>query len=254
MEECHGGHPVGELVEHEAVDYEALLKTISIDQEANMVTIGDQRFEVESIRPSVGSKKWAFKLKGRPEVLKVVRPDTNNHHNIFKSFSQTIDREKILDEFQVPHTKITGRDPHGPPYRYCTQEVITRGVSVADLIRSHSLTEEDVRTIAEIVNRFEKSKLWQLDTNPHNWFRIKNDDGTSSLTYVDGKVYRYDEQWEFKRVGLLQWTDPSFIERGQEFSASIPKEKEVVEFSKLWREGDEKLTWWKRYLSPAIAP
>ncbi len=238
----------------EAVNYQALLSSISIDQKARNLRIGDEEFALESVTPNIGSKKWTFKLRGRPEVIKVVRPDTHSHHNVFKSFSQIIDREHILDTYGVPHMKVTGRDPQGPPYRYCTQEVAERAVSVADLVRTRSLTEDDIRQITTIINKFEKGKVWQLDTNPHNWFKIAHADGTSSLTYVDGKVYHYDEKWEFRRIGLLQWTDPSFIERGAEFSAAIPQEKEVAEFNRRWREGGEELATWRSSLDTVIAP
>jgi ubiquinone/menaquinone biosynthesis C-methylase UbiE len=237
----------------EAVDYRALLSSISIDREHKSVRIGEDEFLIESAKPQVGSKKWTFKLQGRREVLKIVRPDTHSHHNVFKSFSQVIDREHILDSYGVPHMRITGRDPAGPPYRYYTQEMAEHAVSVADLVRTHSLEAEDIRQIAAIINKFEKGKVWQLDTNPHNWFRVAHPDGTSSLTYVDGKVYRYDEKWEFKRVGLLQWVDPSFIQRGAELSAAIPQEKEVAEFHERWKQ-DEALALWRSELDSDIAP
>ncbi len=238
----------------EAVDYGHLLTTLSIDREKAAISVDDITFEVESPIPAVGDKKMVFRVKNKSEVLKIVRLDTRNPHNSFKSMLQTIERGNILEEYGVPHARVTNRDPEGPPFRWFTQERIEGGTSAAELIANGELTESDVRQLAELVNKFEKNKLWQLDTNPHNWIRKQNEDGSASLVYVDGKVYRYDEQWEFRRIGLLQWTDPEYIKRGAEFSAAIPHSKNAEDFKAVWQNGGGQIDWWKKYLDPAVAP
>jgi ubiquinone/menaquinone biosynthesis C-methylase UbiE len=239
----------------EAVDYQKLLNTIKINEEEHTVTIDDNVFFVESIKPLIGAKKMVFKIKGEKRVLKLVRPDTHNHHNSFKALFQTIERERVLEEYGVLHPKVIDKDPLGPPYRYLVQEEVAEGsMSIAELILRNELREDDVRAIAEIVNKSEKGKFWQLDTNPHNWHKVTNEDGSSSLVYVDGKVYRYDELWAFRRVGLLQWINPTFIKNGRPLSADIPKETDFKDLQKRWEQGGCVLDIWKKYLDPSVAP
>ena len=236
-----------------AVDYQKLLDTIVVSEEDGKVRIDEKVFEIAHVPPLLGSKKMAFQLKDKPLMLKLVRPNTNNHHNAFKSLFQTIDRQKVLEEYRVPHTKVLEYDAKGPPYRYLVQEM-AEGESIAELIRADLLTEEDVRQMAEIINRFEKGRVWQLDTNPHNWVRRTKSDGSTELVYVDGKVYLYDEEWEFKHVGLWQWFDKQYVEKSTWKTAAIPKAQDVAVFYALWHEAPSALAWWKKYLDPAVAP
>jgi len=237
----------------EGIDYEKLLNAVKIEQESAIAKVGEKTFELESPTPVVGTKKMAFFLKDGVGILKIVRPDTKNHHNAFKSLFQTIARENILEEYGVPRAKIIDKDPEGPPFRYLVQEAI-RGTSAADLVLRGELTERDIQQIASIINRFEKGKLWQLDTNPHNWLKVTGENGETSLVYVDGKVYRYDEEWEFKRVGLLQWLYPHYIQEGHPLSASIPKDTDFEELKTAWKEGGPVIDMWKKYLDSSVAP
>lgn len=238
------------------VDYQKVLSSIEIDRENNKVRIGDHEFEVESTEPLVGTKKFVFRLHGgRPCVLKVVRPDTYNDHNVFKSMYQVIERQKILRHYKTPHLKIIEHDPEGPPFRYVVQEAVPENaLSAVDLIQKDMLKEEDVKQMAKIINAYEKGKEWQLDTNPFSWFRLTRSDGSTQMVYISGKVYRYDEQWAFKRVGLLQWVDPQYIRQGRNFSAAIPSYKSFEIFQQKWREDGEHINWWGKYLDSVIRP
>lgn len=241
-----------------AVDYQAVKDSISVDGENGVVTIGDKQFKVsEDQKPLQGSKKTVYRLEGDlPRVLKVVRKDGINDHTIFKAMFQSITRESLLDEYRVPHMRILEVDPQGPPYRYFVQEAIPEGsVSAATLITEGSLTEIDVAQMASHINSFELSKKWQLDTNPFNWYRVTKPDGTTEMVYIDGKVYPYDEKWEFKKIGLLQWTDPRYVSGLTTRSATIPKVKEYEALVQGWPDAaDEKIKWWKKNLSPLLQP
>ena len=76
------------------------------------------------------------------------------------------------------------------------------------------------------------------------------------MVYVDGKIYRYDEAWEFRRVGLLQWLRPEYVsEENVAYSANIPKAHEYVALKEQWNNLDEEhVLWWKKYLSPVLQP
>jgi len=71
---------------------------------------------VESTKPMLGTKKRVFRLRDKPsQILRVARDDTDNDHNVFKSFFQTVKREHILIEYNTPYLKILESDPLGPP-------------------------------------------------------------------------------------------------------------------------------------------
>jgi ubiquinone/menaquinone biosynthesis C-methylase UbiE len=241
-----------------AVDYQKLKETISFDKEKGIVTIGEQAFSILKDQEVVsGSKKVIYWLEGQPpRVLKVVRQDGLNDHAIFKAMYQSIVREDILDEFKIPHVRVLETDPQGPPYRFFVQEAIPQGsVCAVDLIHNQALTETDISQMASYINQFELGKKWQLDTNPFNWYRVKISDTETQMVYVDGKVYRYDENWEFRRVGLLQWLDPRYTEGLKNHSATIPKAKEYSELQSNWEARDDQYCqWWKRYLNSFIQP
>ncbi|OHB21177.1 MAG: hypothetical protein A3J67_04650 [Parcubacteria group bacterium RIFCSPHIGHO2_02_FULL_48_10b] len=245
-----------------AINYAEILKTIVHDPAARSVRIGNKEFHLENEEPTRGSKKLIFTLKGEPaRLLKTVRPDTLNPHNAFTSLFQTIERERILDDYHIPHTRIQGYDKEGPPYRYLIQDATPKTAqSAADLIRTGTLTEDDIREITEFIGIFEQEKKWQLDTNPFNWFRVEEAGKTPHLVYVDGKVYRYDERWEFRRIGLLQWLNPNYVARAVDNSAAIPTAQESQRLSAAWKSSapgefhPEMLVWWKRHLNPSITP
>lgn len=236
-------------------DYRQLFSTIEVDHDGQLIRIGNEQFRVTG-EPIMGTKKIIYRLADYPDqVLKVVRADTHNDHNVFKSMYQIVERQPVLDQYQVPHLKILSADPNGPPYRYLIQEAApAEAVSAAELIKSGQLSEEDSRQMADIVNRFEQGKVWQLDTNPFSWFRIPTPDGQTKMTYASGKVYRYDEQWEFRRVGLLQWLQPEYVASGENYAATIPLAKDYHHLQADWPAGSKQIDWWKKYLDPRLQP
>lgn len=239
------------------VDYQKLKETIQIDEQKGVVTIDGKEFEVEKGREIKGSKKQVFWLKGEPRrVLKVIRKESVNEHAAFKAMYQAVEREDILDLYEVPHMRVLEKDPNGPPYRYYIQEGVPQdGVSAADLIASNALTKRDITQMAGYINRFELGKTWQLDTNPFNWYRVVDDKGESQMVYIDGKVYRYDENWEFKRIGLLQWIKPDYVINLPNSTALIPKATEYEELVEGWKNNnDEVVSWWRQALNPQLQP
>jgi len=240
----------------EEVDYQKILDSIHVDLEKEVVTIGDQEFQIDRESMKIGTKKIILRLKEHPDlILKFVRNDTRNNHNVFKSMYQIIERQKILDEFGVQHFKIVDSDKQDPPFCYVVQEKAPdNAFSAADLIMQGSLTEEDIRQIAEIVNKFEKSKKWQIDSNPFSWFRVTKEDGSTQMVYASGKVYLYDEAWEFRKIGLLQWIDPEYIKQGKDFCAAIPTKKDYKEFWQRWQNGGGVIDAWKKYLDIRLQP
>lgn len=244
--------------EIKTVDYEKLLESIEYGQDDYEVIIGNTTFKVSTDKkPLKGSKKVVYFLDGNvKKVLKVVRSDGYSPHNMFKAIYQSIEREGLLDEKQIPHMRILEKDPDGPPYRYFVQEQIPEGsISAADLIRNGNLTEEDIKQMASYINAFEKEKEWQLDTNPFNWYRVNNEDGTTTMTYIDGKIYRYEDDWEFRKVGLLQWIDPIYIEGEETHSAKIPRKQAYDALRIGWTDNQhQQVLWWKKYLNPLLQP
>lgn len=238
------------------VDYGKILADIHYDGEKGTVKIGEKQFTVEA-QPLTGTKKRIFSLKDQPNhVLKVVREDTNNHHSAFKSIYQVALRQKILEQAEVPHLKVTEQGPEQkPPYSYLIQEKAPEGsISAAQLVEEGSLTEEDIRQMCEIINSFELGKQWQVDTNPFSWFRVTKNDGTTQMVYASGKVYHYDENWEFRKVGLLQWLDPSYVKSAKDFSAAIPRTKDYQELKeKIWKQ-EGRFEPWKKYLHSSLLP
>lgn len=237
-----------------AVDYRALFASIKIDRARSSVRVGDREFTVVEEAPLVGSKKKIFRLAGEPpRVLKIVRDDTRNDHNVFKSMYQVMARQEILRSMDVPHLAILESDPAAPPSRYLVQEAVPDGSrSAAELVAQAGLTQDDIRQMAKIVNAFEQGKQWQLDTNPHSWFRVTAEDGSTQMVYVSGKVYRYDEDWAFKKVGLLQWVDPAYVAQSTDFAAAIPTGRAYAKFAETWAAGGGQIDWWKKYLEPAV--
>jgi ubiquinone/menaquinone biosynthesis C-methylase UbiE len=238
-----------------AVDYQKILDTIIVNSEDGSASIGDHAFKLDA-SVGMGAHKRVFKLQGEDKVIKIVRPDRPNTHNVFKAMLQMIERQYVLEEHSVPHMPLTSVDPEGPPYRFVTQEIIPdESQSAAELILNGGLTENDVMHMAEIVNDFELGKEWQLDTNPHNWYRVHDENGEARMVYIGGTVYAYDEKWEFSRVGLLQWVDTTFVESGEYSSSAIPKAYEAAEFAGTWATLDtENARLWRKYLSPALQP
>ncbi len=235
--------------------YQELFETISIQEDEGKIKIGDKEFQIEP-EPILGTKKLVWRLRDDPNrVLKVVRSDTLNDHNVFKSMYQMIGRQDVLEEMGTPYLKILEYDEAGPPYRYVVQEAAPDGApSAAQLIGKGELNEEDIRQMAAIVNAYEKGKQWQLDTNPFSWFRVTKEDGSTEMVYASSKVYRFQEDWEFRRVGLLQWLEPQYVTRGEHFMAAIPNMIEYQELGKKWQEGGDMIDKWKKYLAETLQP
>jgi len=236
------------------IDYKKLLSSVSYDRERDEVRVGETKFKVAG-PPLIGSKKLIFRLANSPgQVLKVVRGDTFNDHNAFKSLFQSVARQKVLDELGVQHLRVVESDSAGPPYRYIIQEAAPQSaVSAADLIKQGGLTETDIKQMAEIVNKSEKGKQWQLDTNPFSWYRLPDGDATK-MVYASAKVYHYDENWRFARVGLPQWLNPEYVKAGQNFSAVIPKLADLKHLDDVWHNRSPEAVWWKKYLDPSLQP
>lgn len=236
------------------VDYEELKGTIEWNAQDNTVRIGSKTFAVEP-NPIAGMKKRLFELPNDPTAaLKVARTDVPNAHAVFRSLYQMVERQHVLEELEVPHAPLRSWDPDGPPYRYVIQERLPKEApSAADLISRHELTETDIAQVAAIVNRYESGKEWQLDLNPFSWHRVTLPDGSTQMTYVSGKVYRYDERWEFRKVGLPQWTDERFVENAASLTAGIPTVKEYEKLRTAWKD-DPRFDIWRRYLKPDLQP
>jgi ubiquinone/menaquinone biosynthesis C-methylase UbiE len=238
------------------VDYKKIFSTMKIDEEGKTVQIDDREYPF-SEKPIVGTKKIVFQLEGNPKrVLKIVRSDTHNDHNAFKAVYQAIERQSVLEEMRTPHLKIVERDPGSPPWRYVIQEALPEGsISAAKLIELGKISEEDVKQMADVINKYEKGKEWQLDTNPFGWYRVTREDGSTQMVYVSSKVYRYDERWEFRKVGLPQWIYSHYVQNSQFFCATIPRARDYEKMKKKWQEKDDQVTgWWKKYLDSSLQP
>lgn len=239
-------------------EYLAASDSIIYNEEKGEIHIGERTFTIDTSYPVVkGSKKRVFHLIGKsPFILKVVRDDTLNEAAVYKAMFESIAFEDVLRGHSIPHAKIIEIDPETPK-RYVIQEGLPKdSPSAATLIRENALTKEDVKQIASVVNAFETEGIWQVDTNPFNWYRVKKDDGTTQMTYVDGKVYEYEKSWEFKKVGLLQWLDPVYVSDASIQSAQIPKVKEYENVTKTWHDTTTTtvVQWWKKYLDKTLQP
>jgi len=238
-----------EVRQIKAVDFQSLIDSIDIDD--HKIIIDGIEFKIDGLLGQ-GQHKQVFLIDDEENnrVLKIVRKDKTTFYSAFSSLQQSIERQYILDELGVNHMKIYDYDRNGPPYRYLIQEKIPHGsINAAELIKKGLLTETDIAQMAAIINRCETERLWQLDTNPFNWFRVEKD-GASEMFYIGGTVYRYNEAWSFDKVGLLQWLDPKYIDEGLVQSARLPNQHEVADFTKKWPELDDQVAlWWKKYLT-----
>jgi SAM-dependent methyltransferase len=240
--------------------YPNLLAQMRLDPEAGELTVAEHTFKVEPHSALHGTKRSVFYLSDYPElVLKVPRLDGRNAHNCFKAMAQTIARQEVLAEYDVPSLATVDYDRAGPPDRYLLQERLPAGARcAADLILRGELTERDVQQLASIVNRFELAKQYQLDTNPYNWYRVLNREGQSRMVYADGKVYRYEAAWRFGNVGLLQWLLPELIPGPSESVATrcaqIPLARTVRDTARWWNDQQPGVLWWKRHLDSGLWP
>jgi len=236
------------------VDFSSLLDSIKVKNDS--IKIDNQEFPKGELLGR-GQHKEAYLLDDgkNDKVIKIVRKDMTTFYSAFSSLQQSVERQYVLDNFGVKYMKTYDYDRSGPPYRFLIQEKIPKGsICASELIINGELIEENVAQMAQIVNEFENSKQWQIDTNPFNWYRV-NKKGKSEMVYIGGTVYRYNENWSFDKVGLLQWVDPKYIEGSQNQSAKIPNQTEAQDFAKRWQNMDTKYaTWWKKYLNLNIQP
>jgi ubiquinone/menaquinone biosynthesis C-methylase UbiE len=248
----NGVEPSSETIK--SVDFQSLLDSVEIGN--NAVIIDGKEIKIDGL-VGQGQHKQVFLVDDgeKNKVLKVVRKDKTTFYSAFSSLQQSIERQYILDNLGVKHMRVYDYDRSGPPYRYLIQERIPEGsTNAADLIRNGNLTETDVSQMAEVINKYENGKQWQLDTNPFNWFRSEKD-GQTQMVYIGGTVYKYNEAWSFDKVGLLQWIDPRFVDQGLVQSARVPNQHEAADFAKNWQLNDNQVAlWWKKYLNPNIQP
>jgi hypothetical protein len=236
------------------VDFPSLLDSIKVGDDS--IKIDNQEFPKGELLGQ-GQHKEVYLLDDgkNDKVIKIVRKDMTTFYSAFSSLQQSVERQYILHNFGVKYMRIYDYDKNGPPYRFLIQEKIPKGsICASELITNGELKEENVAQMAQIINAFENSKQWQIDTNPFNWYRV-NRGGQLEMVYIGGTVYRYNENWSFDKVGLLQWVDPKYIEKSQNQSATIPNQTEAQNFAKKWPNLDTKCAnWWKKYLNPNIQP
>ena len=229
----------------ENIILENLLKSILIGEK--IIKIDDKIFPITGIIGQ-GYHKQVFEINDgkKDKVIKIVRKEAKDIASAFLSFKQAIENQEVLKNFGLNYTKIMDFDKKGELPRYLIEEKIpNNGVSVSELIKNNGLTEIDIRQIAEIVNKLEKDKKWQLDMSPFNWFKVGD-----KLVYTGGTVYVYDEDWAFVKVGLIQWVDPKFVNESEGQSTKIPSEQEKKEFMTKWNSLVDTVQkrWWKKYL------
>jgi ubiquinone/menaquinone biosynthesis C-methylase UbiE len=238
----------------DTVDFEKLLETVSLED--GLIRIGDKTIKIgEYIGKGQHKKVYLFDDGNNDKVVKIVRKDKTTFYSAFSSLQQSIERQQVLEDMGVKYMRIYDYDKKGPPYRYLIQEKIPEGsICAADLITNGEISEIDIKQMAEVINGFENGKEWQLDTNPYNWFRV-NKNGKTEMTYTGGTVYKYNEAWSFDKVGLLQWTNADYINKGVHQSAKLPNQNEVINFAKNWQQLETKLArWWKTYLNSNLQP
>jgi hypothetical protein len=234
------------------------IKNVLIDREHGVLNVGDTEFKIDTDRISQGTKRSVF-YRNDPAgtVIKIPRVDSTNPHNAFKAMFQSIERQHVLIQYDVPHLEIVDFDRNGPPYRYLEQRQLPDYARcAADLILTGELTETDVQQMAQIINRFELEGRWQLDTNPYNWFRVNEASEQTQMIYADGKVYLYDEQWAFTRKGLLQWLLPELLpgpsSAVEHQCAFIPREVLSDDIALWWNAERPMVGWWRKYLDPEL--
>ncbi len=241
-------------------DARKALNEIELDVEQGILKVAGREFSFLPQSVLQGTKRMVVHSADNPDVvIKIPRVNGQNAHNSFKAMYQTIERQGVLEEYGVPHLRVVDFDSSGPPYHYLMQEKLPlNAVCAADLILTDQLTQRDVEQVASIVNRCELEKKWQLDTNPYNWYRVTLDDGMTEMTYVDGKVYLYDDRWAFNRKGLLQWLEPSFLpgysDSVVENCAQIPTEVYTDRSDLWWDRSRREVQWWAKYLDKSLLP
>jgi hypothetical protein len=236
------------------IDYDKLLETVEIDRKHHIFRVGDKTFKIGTYIGGGAHKLVYENGEMRGTVIKIVKADDPDEHNVFKSMTQAIDRQHILEKYQVPHMNIVDFDHQGPPYRYLIQEALPEGAEYADiLVREGRLKKRDITQMAEIINRVELDRLWQLDMSPFNWARVALANGESHMVYTGSTVYAYDENWTYIKMGLLEWCDGKYVPKRDLQTADKPTRDEINTFLNTLHE-NENLTVksFLEYLSPAL--
>jgi hypothetical protein len=237
--------------------------TIYFDTTKWELHIGKRIYKVvKNSSPIFGSKKIIYLIEGTPQTIRKTIQTTDvpgrPKHSLlvkFRAMEQAIQNQELLEKLNIPHLNIIDVDPEGPPYRDYGQEDVPEGsISAVDLIRKGLLTDEDIKQIASYINTFELEKKFQLDTNPYNWYRVNTKEGITRMTYVDGKVYAFEKDWEFRKVGLLQWLDSSFLAHDDIHTARIPRDVDFAALQKQWQQEIPAFAPWKKYLNSLLQP
>lgn len=268
-----GEHQIDEKID-QFLDFQKVLDSIVIDLDKGVIVfkpwkvdqngqiVGQEiEFEIDPQPLLVGRKHTLYQLKNDPnKIIKIPNADIINQYGYvemtsqFKAMMQTVSRQEILEKNGTNHLQIHQVDPFGPPYRFVVQDALPdNAICVADLIIAGRLSEMDIDQICQQVNIYESGVRYQLDTNPFAWYRVEDENGITSLIYASGKVYLYDERWQFAKIGLLQWTNSKYLENADYYFPMIPKKKEQLDFAAQWQSSDN-YSVWKQYLDPDHQP
>lgn len=254
------------------VDFQALQQSIVLDLEEHTVNFqplaGKEAissdivsFLIDPSSKREGKKFQLFKLADDPsKVVKFVSQTTktlpyDHQVNLAKAFTQIVERQSILLDYAVPHLRILDYDRCGPPYRFVVQESLPAGaISMADLLLQNKLTQETIASFCSIIERFEKEKRFQVDSNPFAWYLTPDDSEKTKLVYASSKVYSYDERWSFTRVGLPQWCMPEQFLSKSHFEAAIPTTSQLEVFYTKWCTEMDSFKIWKETLASFLQP
>lgn len=236
------------------IDYDKLLATVEIDEKQQVIRVGKKTFRTGKYIGGGAHKLVYENLERSGTVIKIVKADDPDEHNVFKSMTQAIDRQKILDDYRVPQMRIVDFDRQGPPYRYLIQERLPESAEYADiLVREGRLEKRDIAQFAGIINRFELDRRWQLDTSPFNWARVTLPNGETQMVYTGSTVYAYDENWTFVKMGFLEWSDGKYVPKKALQTADKPTRNEINTFlGSLDKNENPAVKYFLEYLSPAL--
>lgn len=255
-----------------ATDFAVLRQSIVIDEENGFIQFRPltgrpnfpqktKTFAIDPATKKEGNKFVIYALKDRPDqIIKLPSSHTTDQTfeqqvNLTKAFFQTVSRQEELEAANIPHLSVVEHDETGPPYRYVIQEALPASArSLADEILDGNLNDAIIKEICGYINSLEQGKRYQIDSNPFAWYLDESKPPGEQLIYASGKVYAYDERWEFSRVGLLQWCQPELILGGEYYSAAIPTSSQISDFWKTWCNDTSSFQVWKRYLHRSVQP
>jgi len=243
--------------------------SIQVDEVAGKITflpyhptISEKTILIDPSTRQVGRKFTVYRLAGNStQVIKIPNPPSvadrtaNRQPTNFITLSQIVTRQNVLSELEIPHAQVTEFDQAGPPYRFIIQEALPdRAMSAGQLLRAGELSEVLVAQLCQQVNRTEKTRRYQLDTNPFAWQIVPGGATTSTLIYRSAKVYAYHDDWEFRKIGLWQWTHPEQFLVGSAREVGLPSRSQQKEFARDWYEQPDKYLLWRKYLDQSLWP